>query len=87
MHARNALNVLSMLRLRLNGGRSRLRVTAEDSGNHHPIFFLAWFADVDATLKEGSITDADALGGHTPSHRTFTADVHTVADIDITHEQ
>jgi hypothetical protein len=45
---------------------------------------LPRFADVDAALEEGAIANADALCGHIPGQRTFTADVHTVAGIDIT---
>ena len=57
---------------------------AGDSGNHHRIVSWAWFADVDAALEEGAITNADALCGYIPGQRTFTADVHMIAGIDIT---
>ena len=46
-------------RLRLNGASGGLRVIVGDPGNHHPIFSLPRFADVDATLEEGAITNAD----------------------------
>src|SRR5271154_7102675 len=70
-------------RLRLNGARGRLRVIVGDPSNH-AIFSLPRFADVNAALEEGAIANADALCGHIPGQRTFTADVHTVARIDIT---
>jgi len=63
----------------MNGGSGGLPVIAGDSGNHS----LARFADVDAALEEGPITNADALCGHIPGQGTFTADVYTVAGIDV----
>jgi hypothetical protein len=69
--------------LRLNGASGRLRVIVGAPSNHHAIFTLPQFADVNAALEEGAIANADALCGHIPGQRTFTADVHTVAGIDI----
>jgi hypothetical protein len=70
-------------RLRLNGASGGLRVIVGAPSNHHAIS-LPRFADVNAALEEGAIANADALCGHIPGQRTFTADVHTVAGIDIT---
>ena len=40
-------------------------------------------ADLHAALEEGAIADTDALCNHIPDQGTFTADVHTVAGIDV----
>jgi hypothetical protein len=57
----------------------RSLVIVGDPGNHHAIFSLPRFADVEAAPEEGAITNADALCGHIPGRRTFSVDVHTVA--------
>ena len=54
------------------------------TGNHHFIFSLARFADIDPALEVGTLADRDAPSSHIPSQRAFTADVDTVAGIDIT---
>ena len=71
-------------RLGPNGASGRLRVIVRDPGHNHPIFSLPRFADVDAALEEGAFANADALCSHIPGQRSFTADVHTIAGIDIT---
>jgi hypothetical protein len=40
-------------------------------------------ADLHAALEEGTIANTDPLCNHIPDQGTFTADVHTVAGIDV----
>jgi hypothetical protein len=40
-------------------------------------------ADLHAALEEGAIANTDALCNHIPDQGAFTADVHTVAGIDV----
>src|ERR671935_3068087 len=42
------------------------------------------FLNVDATLEEGAIFDADALRNHVAGKRALTADIHAVAGAQVT---
>src|ERR1700733_3787158 len=68
--------------LRLDGHSGFLRIGIRHA-RHRAFFALARFADVDATLEESSIFNADALRDHIPSQGPFTADIDPVAGIDV----
>jgi hypothetical protein len=50
---------------------------------HGSIFGLARFADVDSALEERTVFNADALCNYIARQGTLTADIHTVACIDV----
>jgi hypothetical protein len=71
------------MNLRLNGNSGPGRVGIGGRQLHHPIISLSRLVDVDHAFEERAFRNTHPLCNHIPDQRTFTADIYTVAGIDV----